>query len=253
MTVSSVKNLFHRLAKLPSHDGHEAPSHEVLHTIETALHPYLDLSLEAFAELLSKVKKPKPPKKTAEEKAAEKAAKASEKLAAKAAKAEETKRLKAEKAAETLAAKEADKQRKAADKIAAKEAAKQSKIAEKEAEKARKVEWAAQGRIAKLADTEAKKANAIAEKIAAEARLAESVGRELQALVGTFTGGGVPKATVDEGLAKLKLLGKPQLMIVAKQLNADAGLDEESSKGKISKAIETSVLRLWKTSDNVTH
>ena len=58
MTVESLKHWFHRLAELHPHDGHAAPSKETLHKIEAALHPYLELSLESFAELLGKVPYP---------------------------------------------------------------------------------------------------------------------------------------------------------------------------------------------------
>ena len=64
MTVESLSHWFHKVAELPAADGAAAPR-DVLHRIEAALHPFLGLTLEAFAELLGKVKKPKaPPKET---------------------------------------------------------------------------------------------------------------------------------------------------------------------------------------------
>ena len=245
MTVESLSHWFHAVADHAGPDaaGHE--SREVLHRIEAALQPFLGLTLEVFADLLGKVKKPKAPpkpKKTGEEKAAEKAEKADAKRAAQAAektrKADEARQKKDAAAAAKVAAREAA----AAEKLAKKDAAVRAKLDAKEAAKA---DAAAAKAAKKRADADAKAAPL--------QEAAKVVADDLDALIKTFSGGGVPKAAVDAGLATLKPLGKAQLLHVARLLAADAGLTESSTKPQIVKALQTMVLRVWKTSDNVNH
>ena len=225
MTVESLSHYFRQVADRP-----DAPHADVLQRIEVALQPFLGLTLEAFADLLGKVKKPKAPpkpKKTDDEKAAEKAEKAEAKRVAgvveKARKADEAKRKKDDAAAAKVAKKQAD----ADAKVAAREAAKSAKVAAKAAEKH------AAGEPAREA--------------------ARQVAEGLADLLKSFRGGGVPKADVDKGLAILDDLSKAQLLHVAQLLEADAGLNEKSSKPALLKSLKTMVLHVWKTSDNVNH
>ena len=229
MTVESLSHYFRRVADQP-----DAPPADVLHRIEAALRPFLGLTLEAFAELLGKVKKPKAPpkpKKTDEEKAAEKAEKAEAKRVAKEAekarKADEAKQKKDDAAAAKLAQKQADAAAKAAAKETAKAAAAEAKLAKK---------------------------HAAAEAKAAPTReVARQAAEALTDLLKTFPGGGVPKAEVDKGLATLDALGKEQLFHVAQLMDSDAGLSGKSSKPALLKSLKTMVLHVWKTSDNVNH
>ena len=229
MTVESLSHYFRQVADRP-----DAPHADVLHRIEAALQPFLGLTLEAFADLLGKVKKPKAPpkpKKTDEEKAAEKAEKAEAKRVAKEAekarKADEARHKKDDAAAAKVAKKQAD----ADAKVAAREAAKSAKVAAKAAEK-----------------------HAASEAKAAPAReAARQVAEGLADLLKSFRGGGVPKADVDSGLAALDVLGKEQLFHVAQLMESDAGLSGKSSKPALLKALKTMVLHVWKTSDNVNH
>ena len=244
MTVESLSHWLHKIAELPAADGAAVPR-DVLHRIEAALHPFLGLTLEAFAELLGKVKKPKAPpkpKKTDEEKAAEKAEKAEAKRVAREAektrKADEAKRKKDDAVAAKLAAKE----RAAVEKVAKATAAKAAKVAAKDAAKA-------DATAAKLA----KKTADAGEKAAPLLEAAKVVADDLRELTRRFTGGGVAKATVDAGLAALQPLSKVQLLHVARLLESDAGLSETTSKPHLIKALQTMVLRVWKTSDNVNH
>ena len=114
MTVESLSHWFHTAADHAGPDAAGHKSREVLHRIEAALQPFLGLTLEAFAELLVKVKKPKAPpkpKKSDEEKAREKAEKAEAKRAAneaeKARKADEARQKMDAAAAAKVAAKDA--------------------------------------------------------------------------------------------------------------------------------------------------
>ncbi len=244
MTVESLSHWFHKVAELPAADGADAPR-DVLHRIEAALHPFLGLTLEAFAELLGKVKKPKAPpkpKKTDEEKAAEKAEKAEAKRAAR--EAEKTRKADAakQKKDDAVAAKLAAKEHAAAAKSAKKVADAAAKVAAKDAAKA---DATAAKSAKKTADADAK--------IAPLLEAAKVVADDLRVLMTTFGGGGVAKATVDAGLAALLPLSKPQLLHVARLLESDAGLSETTSKPQLIKALQTMVLRVWKTSDNVNH
>ena len=256
MTVESLSHWFHKFAELAGHDGAGAAPREELHRIEAALQPFLGLSLEAFAELLGKVKKPKAPpkpKKTDEEKAAEKAEKAEGKRIAKEAektrKADEVKRKKDEAAAAKRAHKEAE----SAAKLAKKASDAEAKRVAVEAEKARKA-GEAQRKKDDAAEVKRRQKEADAEaKVAPLLQAAKLVADGLHALLGSFSGGGVSKPTVDAELAKLQPLSKSQALHVAKQLDSDAGLTDKSSKAQIVKALQTMVLRVWKTSDNVNH
>lgn len=225
MTAESVSQWFQRVAELPGHDASGGPPREALRRIESALQPFLALSLEAFAELLGKVKKPKAPPKPKKTDA--------EKLAEKQRKADEAGRLKADKARNAAEAKRVKAEE--ADRVKA------GKAAEKLAQKGRDAEAA---RLRK----EAQKA----EVTAAEERTAATVAQELQSLIATFNGDAT-KTSVEAGIASLKPLTKSQLLLVAKHLNADAGLTESSGKPKSMKALEGRLWRLWKTSQNIRH
>ncbi len=227
MTVESLSHYFRHAAYPP---GPDAPPADVLHRIEAALRPFLGLTLEAFADLLGKVKKPKAPpkpKKTDDEKAAEKADKAEAKRVAKEAekarKADAAKQKKDDAAAAKLAKKQADIEAKATAKVAAQDAKVAAKAAAKHAagEPAREV--------------------------------ARQVAEDLTELLKKFHGGGMPKADVDGKLACLNDLSKVQLLHVAQLLDSDAGLSEKSSKPALLKSLKSTILLVWKTSDNVNH
>ena len=230
----TVESLSHWLRRAADHPGPDAPPAETLHRIEAALRPFLHLTLEAFAELLGKVKKPKAPpkpKKTDDEKAAEKAEKAEAKRVAgaaeKARKADAAKQKKDDAAAAKLAQKQADAQAKAAAKEAAKATAAAARLAKKQA------------------DAEAK--------AGPPREAARQAADNLRGMMMKFHGGGTPKADVDKELAALDGLSKAQLLHVAQLLESDAGLSDKSGKPTLLKALKTMVLRVWKTSDNVNH
>ena len=231
MTVESLSHWFRKLA---GQAGPDAPPADVLHRIEAALQPFLGLTLEAFADLLGKVKKPKAPpkpKKTDDEKAAEKAEKAEAKRAAKEAekarKADEAKRKKDDAVAAKVAKKQADAEAKAAAKEAAKATAAAARLAKKQA------------------DAEAK--------AGPPREAARQAADNLRGMMMKFHGGGTPKADVDKELAALDGLSKAQLLHVAQLLESDAGLSDKSGKPTLLKALKTMVLLVWKTSDNVNH
>ncbi len=222
MRVAEFSQLVHRVAEQP---GPATPAVDVLGRIEAFLKPYLDLTLEAFAELLAKVKRPAPPRGKSP---AQKEAEAHKKAAA-----VEAKRVKAEAAADT--------KREAATAKARVADEKKAKAVAAAAEKAR------------LAKEKADKKAALPELTFAEQQAAMAVAAGVRTLLDSFYGGGVPKAKVDAGLAPLKPLGKPQLLHVARLLATDTGLSVRSSKPAITKAIESLVMHVWKTSDNVNH
>lgn len=232
MRVEEFSHLIHSVAE---QSGPAAPAVDVLGRIEAFLKPYLDLTLEAFADLLAKVKRPKPPARPRGKSEAQKQAEA-QKNEAKRVKAEEAveaKRLKAE------AADEAKRQKEAA----------KSRLADEKRAKAA----AAAGEKSRLAKEKADKKAALPVLTSEEQQAAMAVAAGVQTLLNSFYGGGVPKAKVDAGLALLKPLGKPQLLHVAKMLDADTGLSARSSKPVITKAIHSLVMLVWKTSDNVNH
>lgn len=223
MRVAEFSQLIHSVAERP---GPAAPQVDVLRQIEAILKPYFDLTLEAFAELLGKVKRPKVSSRTAGKSEADKAA-------AQAGK-DRAKREKEAAAAAAKLHKDAEKSRLAEEKRAKAVAAAAEKV-----------------RLAKeVAD---RKAAAVPPLSPEDQCVALAAAAEVQTLLDSFRGGGVPKAKVDAGLARLKSLGKPQLLHVAKLLDADTGLNVKSSKPVITKAIESLVMLVWKTSDNVNH
>lgn len=222
MRVEEFSQLIHNVAE---QSGPAAPAVDVLGRIEAFLKPYLDLTLEAFAELLAKVKRPKPPARPRGKSEAQKAADQAVK--------DEAKRVKDAATAAAKLQKEADKTRLADEKRA--------KASVGAAEKVR------------LAQEKADKKAALPELTFEEQRAAMAVASGLQTLLDSFYGGGVPKAKVDAGLALLKPLGKSELLHVAKLLDADTRLSARSSKPVVTKAIQSLVMLVWKTSDNVNH
>lgn len=286
MLVESLSRSLHEaIASLRS----AAPNAKVetdLEKIAELLAPHAAIALDDFALMLSKVKKPKPPKKTSEEKAAEMKAKADAKLQAAAEKqakkeADAAAKIEAKRqaAADKIAKKEADKKaiedakiakkeaeaaakaKAAADKIAEKEAQKKAKADAKEADKlAKKAAAAAAKEAAKEAKAAAKLAAKGAAKtpktdaeIEADGKVVDHAVNKLNALLQRFTHGNVPEDAVNAELDHLKTLDGPQLFRVAQAVNSDATLTESSPKAKILKQLEEMVLQVWKTSDNVNH
>jgi len=204
-------------------------------------------SIDDFLVLLAKLKKPKAPaaprkpKKSAAEIEAERRAKAAQKVELARSKAEAKARAEAEK----LVAKAAEARAKAEAKIAA------------ENEKRRGAEVAAQEKAAAKLRAEDEKRQ---QKVLDDGRRREEAGKavrdsidELRALLMRFRGGNVPKDAVDPPLEKLASLKAPELLAVARALNADATLTEKSTKAKILKQLTEMIRRVWKTSDNVNH
>lgn len=187
----------------------------VMQQLLSGLDRFAVLPVSQFVEVLAKVKVPKP-KKTDEEKQREKEEAAREKAEAAEAKriaAEEAKRAKAEEAARK------------------KQEAKRLTEEEKRRKKAQEEE----------------RKQAEADKAVNEVIL------ELKAVEARFRNGNVPAKVVNAPLEKLKALKAPQLLTVARALDAAATLTEKTPKAKILKVITEMIRRAWKTSDNVHH
>jgi IgA-specific serine endopeptidase len=234
MTVATVKALFESINSRLRDTGAEA-ERDQLAQIAEQLQPYAGMAWDVFLAQLAKVKKPA---KSLEEKDAEKRAKVE--LAAKAKEA---------KKAEADAKKAEEKQRKDAEKVELKKQAETQKAAEKQ----RKAEEVAAAKERTKLAKEAEKAEAEKQKHDSQDRVARQAANVLQKLIQGFPGGGTSKEQVDVALEVLKPLNKEQLMIVAKVVEADAGLGEKATKAKIAKQIDTAIQRRWKTSHNVLH
>lgn len=245
MTVEALAQRIRDLLKFA--ESQPSAADEGLIELLDVLGPLGQHSIGDFLALLAKLKKPKAPaaprkpKKSAQEIEAERLAKEAQKAELARSKAEAKARAEAEK----LAAKAAEARAKGDAKIAA------------ETEKRRKAEVAAQEKAtAKLRAEEEKRQ----QKKLDEERQREEAGKavrdaidELRALLMRFRGGNVPKDAVDRPLEKLKAMKAPDLLAIARALNADATLTEKSTKPKILKQITEMIRRVWKTSDNVNH
>ncbi|MGL6074932.1 MAG: hypothetical protein ACRC8S_12290 [Fimbriiglobus sp.] len=267
-----VVDLVQRVREALSSASPSAHDPEILQFLEV-MSPYSEISLNTFQELVAKIKKPKivKPKKTPEELSAEALAKAQAKIEAARLKAEEKAKQKVDAAKAKADAAEAKKAAAAEAKQKAADAKKQAAEAKKQAAEDKKAEDAkakadaaeAKKQAAEAAKAE-KKAKAEADKIAKKEEAerqqlanmneaAQSAIDGIQALLMRFRNGNVPREAVEAELAKLEPLKAPQLLVVARSLNADATLTDKSPRAKILKQLTEMVMRVWKTSDNVNH
>jgi len=194
-------------------------------------------------------KAPKVPKVSPEEIAARQAAKAQEAAAKKLAKAQEALRKQEAKAAEQRRKAE-EKAQAAAQKQAAQEVAKRLKAEQAllkqqlQAEaKRKKAEQAAH----RKAEQAAAKAAKVKQLDAATLEKVQATIDRLQALLPRIRSGVVSAEELREHLALLEPFKANELMVIAKALEADAGLNARMGQARLMKELSDSIWQIWRT------